>query len=84
MAYHSFPWCGDAWVALDILTPSQKNIFQDVAQNRAKKWELCPINEGNNFRLFSTFQNNIIHVTGTNVPMSPVERMEETQCQKNY
>ena len=65
MAYHSFPWCGDAWVALDILTPSHKKFlknFSVVARNSAKKWLLHPYIEGNIFRLFSIFQNNIIHL----------------------
>ena len=63
MAYHSFPWCGDAWLALDILTPSPKKflkIFLDVAHERATKAVFWSTSEGNIFRLFSTSQNNII------------------------
>ena len=48
MAYHSFPWCGDAWLALDILTPSPKRMVPKIYFI------------SNGFRLFSTYQNNII------------------------
>jgi hypothetical protein len=43
MAYHSFPWCGDAWVALDILTPSPKREVPKYCF------------PSNSFRLFSTY-----------------------------
>jgi hypothetical protein len=68
MAYHSFPWCGDAWVALDILTPSPKKIFRDVAHKRAKKWLLHPMDIRKHFPLVFDFSEYYNSVVGTNVP----------------
>ena len=48
-------------------TPSPKNLFGVVAHKRAIMWTVCPLIEGNNFRLFSTFQKSIIHLTRTHV-----------------
>ena len=72
MAYHSFPWCGDAWLALDILTPSLKRVMSKTSFL------------SNSFRLFPTFQNNIIQMTEHEFLFSELEGWKDAMTKEQY